>query len=65
MPENILYLGHLEQIKQNEQKSWINYINSFQTQASRFQNSYIDEALLNGYKNFTTYQKLKGLIKPL
>ncbi|MDA9732295.1 hypothetical protein N9U41_00465 [Acidimicrobiaceae bacterium] len=57
-------LGIWNKLNINEQKSWINYINSFQTQASRFpKNSYIDEALLNGYKNFTTYQKLKGLIK--
>ena len=42
-------LGLWNKLNINEQKSWINYINSFQNQTSRFpKNSYIDFALLDG-----------------
>ena len=52
-------LGIWNKLNINEQKSWINYINSFQTINDKFpENSYIDDILFENYNN----EKIKTFI---
>ena len=60
---NIFHSWSLGQIIRESKEEWINYINSFAIFASRFpSNSFIDEALISGYSNFSN-KKLKNLAK--
>ena len=53
-----------EELNQDEQNEWIQYINSFQADNNRFpKNSYIDQHFLDSYSNFGITENIKYGIK--
>ncbi len=59
-------LGIWEDLSQHEQNEWINYINSFQKQDSKFgKNFYVDSTIVNYYEKFQTKNEIKNLSKLL
>ena len=57
-------LGIWEKLKDESKSEWAEYIKSFQKKDSVFpSNSFIDSAMIEGYKNFSNYKKIKNLSK--
>lgn len=57
-------IGLWEKLDNISKTQWAEYIQSFQKSILTFpKNSYVDEALINGYKNFSKYKKVKNFSK--
>ena len=57
-------IGLWDKLENNTKNDWISFLNSFQKKIDKFPtNSFVDDALLKGYDNFSTFQKYKNLLK--